>query len=89
MARPVFSLLILMLLSGCSQTVRTTQVADTIEIEVHDDGTLSSINSSILHQDWEDQAKKECPRGYTIIEQRYYNEEPFSPAKIVGAVKCR
>jgi len=89
MARPVFSLLILLLLSACSQTVRTTKVADTIEIEVHDDGTLSYINSSTLHRDWEDQAKKVCPQGYAILSQHYYKEEPFSPARIVGAVQCR
>lgn len=89
MARPVFSLLILLLLTDCSQTVHIAKVADSIEIEVHDDGTMSYLNSSTLYRDWEDQAKKECPQGYTILRQRYYKEEPFIPARIVGAVQCR
>ncbi|MDD2337180.1 MAG: hypothetical protein PHD01_11445 [Geobacteraceae bacterium] len=89
MARTVFSLLILLLLTGCTQTVHTAKVADTIEIEVHDDGTMSYLNSSTLYQDWEDQAKKECPQGYTILRQHYYKEEPFIPSRIDGAVQCR
>jgi hypothetical protein len=89
MKRPIFPLLILFLLSACSQTVHTRKVADTFEIEVHDDGTTSLLNSSILHQDWEDQAAKLCPKGYDVVRQQYYKEEPFSPAKIDGAVRCR
>jgi hypothetical protein len=89
MARSVFPLLILLLLSGCSQTVHTAKIADTIEIEVHDDGTTSMLNSSILHRDWEEQAEKQCPQGYDVLRQQYYKEEPFCPARIVGAVRCR
>ncbi|MGA7828868.1 MAG: hypothetical protein WCA04_14495 [Geobacteraceae bacterium] len=89
MKRSVFPLLFLLLLSACSQTVRISKVADTFEIEVHDDGTTSLLNSSILNRDWEEQAKQLCPKGYDVIRQQYYKEEPFSPARIVGAVRCR
>ncbi len=89
MARTVLPLLILLLLSGCSQTIHTAKVADTIEIEVHDDGTTSYLNSSTLHRDWEEQAEKHCPQGYDLLSQRYYKEQAFSPARIVGAVQCR
>lgn len=89
MARLAFSLLILLLLSGCSQTVHTAKVANTIEIEVHDDGTTALLNSSTLHRDWEEQAEKLCPQGYNVLSHHYFKEEPFSPARIVGAVQCR
>lgn len=89
MARHIFPLLILVLLTGCSQTVHTAKVADTIEIEVHDDGTTSYLNSSTLHRDWEEQAEKHCPQGYNVLRHRYFKEEPFIPARIVGAVQCR
>jgi len=81
--------MILLFLSACSQTVRTSKIADTYEIEVHDDGTTSLLNSSILHRDWEEQAEKICPMGYVVLRQQYHKEEPFSPARIVGAVRCR
>lgn len=89
MVRPVFTLLILLLLSGCSQTIHTAKVADTYEIEVHDDGAMANLNSSTLHRDWEEQAEKMCPQGYDKIRQDYIKEQPFSPARIVGAVRCR
>ena len=89
MVRTAFPLLVLLLLTGCSQTVHTAKVADTIEIEVHDDGTTSMLNSSILHQDWEEQAEIQCPRGYDVLRQQYDKEEPFCPARIVGVVRCR
>lgn len=47
------------------------------------------LNSSILHQDWDDSAKKVCPRGYTIVRQEYFKEEPFKPARIVGSITCQ
>ena len=52
-------------------------------------GRRQYLNSSTLHRDWEEQAKKACPQGYDILRQHYYKEEPFSPARIVGAVQCR
>ncbi len=84
-----FLLMLLLLLTACSQTVRTARVADTIEIEVHDDGTTSLLNSSILHRDWEEQAELHCPQGYDVLRHNYHKEEPFSPARIVGTVRCR
>lgn len=89
MVQSEFFLLMLLLLTACSQTVRTARVADTIEIEVHDDGTTALLNSSILHRDWEEQAEIHCPQGYDVLSHHYYKEEPFSPARIVGAVRCR
>ncbi|MDD2320322.1 MAG: hypothetical protein PHO83_09750 [Geobacteraceae bacterium] len=89
MTRYVFPLLLFPLLFGCSQTVTTTRVADTIELEVHDDGTMAYLNSGTLHRDWEEQAEKLCPRGYAVVRQCYHKEEPFKPARIVGAVQCR
>jgi hypothetical protein len=88
MTRLVFFVLIL-LLTACSQTVHTAKVADTFEIEVYDDGTTAFLNSSILHRDWEEQAERLCPKGYDVLRQQYYKEEPFSPARIDGAVRCR
>ena len=42
-----------------------------------------------LHRDWEEQAEKLCPQGYDVLRHNYLKEEPFSPARIVGAVRCR
>lgn len=89
MARYVLLLLALVLAAGCSQTVRTTRVADAYEVEVHDDGATAMLNSSILHRDWDNAAKKVCPRGYTIVRQDYFREEPFKPARIVGTITCQ
>jgi hypothetical protein len=89
MSRYCFCLIILLLSAGCSQTVKVARVADSYEIEVRDDGTTAMLNSSILHQDWEDAAKKVCPRGYTVVRHDYFREEPFKSARIVGTVTCR
>jgi hypothetical protein len=89
MARYALCLLALFLTVGCSQTVRTTRVADAYEVEVRDDGATAMLNSSILHHDWDDAAKKVCPRGYVIVRQEYYKEEPFNPARIVGTITCQ
>jgi len=78
-----------MLVTGCSQTVKVARVADSYEVEVRDDGTTAMLNSSILHQDWEDAAKKVCPGGYIVVRHEYFKEEPFMPARIVGTVTCR
>ncbi len=89
MMRFFYPLLLLPLLFACTQTIHTARVADTFEIEVHDDGTLAYLNSGTLHRDWEEQAERLCPRGYTVVRQQYHKEEPFSSARIVGAVQCR
>jgi hypothetical protein len=89
MSRYALCFLALVFAAGCSQTIRTTRVADAYEIEVHDDGTMAMLNSGILHQDWDDVAKKVCPRGYTIVRQEYFKEEPFKPARIVGTISCK
>jgi hypothetical protein len=89
MARYVLFLFALVLAAGCSQTVRTTRVADAYEVEVHDDGATAMLNSSILHQDWDGAAKKLCPGGYAIIRQEYFKEKPFKPARIVGTITCQ
>jgi hypothetical protein len=65
------------------------RVGDAYEVEVHDDGTTAMLNSSILHHDWDEAAKKVCPRGYAIVRQEYYKEEPFNPARIVGTITCQ
>lgn len=78
-----------MLAAGCSQTVRVAREADSYEIEVRDDGTMAMLNSSVLHQDWEDAVKKVCTQGYTVVRQEYFEEQPFMPARIVGTVTCR
>lgn len=82
-------LFLLMTAAGCSQTVRVAKVADSYEIEVLDDGTTAMLNSSILHNDWDEAARKVCPSGYTIVRKEYMEEEPFRPARITGAVTCR
>jgi hypothetical protein len=89
MARYALVFLALVFAAGCSQTVRTTRVADSYEVEVRDDGTTAMLNSSILHKDWDGAAKKVCPRGYTIVRQEYCKEEPFKPARIVGTITCQ
>jgi hypothetical protein len=63
-------------------------VSDTYEVEVYDDGAMAMLNSSLLHQDWADEAKKICPGGYTVVRQEYFREEPFKPARIVGIIRC-
>jgi len=50
---------------------------------------MAMLNSGILHQDWDDAAKKVCPRGYRIVRQEYFKEEPFKPARIVGTITCQ
>lgn len=89
MRRIPFLLFILLLAAGCSQTVRVAKVADSYEIEVLDDGATAMLNSSILHRDWDEAARKVCPGGYTVIRKEYIEEQPFIPARIVGAVTCR
>ena len=89
MSRFFFLLSILLLSAGCSQTVKVARVADSYEIEVRDDGTTAMLNSSILHQDWDEAAKKVCPGGFTVVRQDYFREEPFKPARIVGTITCR
>jgi hypothetical protein len=89
MVRYTLFLLALLVAAGCSQTVRTTMIANAYEVEVHDDGMTALLNSSILHRDWDDAAKKVCPRGYTIVRQQYFKEEPFNPARIVGTITCQ
>lgn len=89
MPRIPFLLLFFMLAAGCSQTVRVAKVADSYEIEVRDDGATAMLNSSILHDDWDQAARKVCPGGYTIVRKDYLREEPFIPARIVGSVTCR
>jgi len=89
MSRCFYLLMILMLSAGCSQTVRVARLADSYEIEVRDDGTTAMLNSSILHQDWDEAAKKTCPGGFKVVRQDYFKEEPFMPARIVGTVTCR
>jgi hypothetical protein len=87
--RLAFILLVLVFAGGCSQTVRTARVADAYEVEVHDDGATAMLNSSILHHDWDEAAKKVCPAGYAIVRQEYFKEEPFKPARIVGTITCK
>lgn len=82
-------LFVLAVACGCSQTVRTTKVADAYEVEVHDDGATAMLNSSILHHDWDDAANKVCPAGYAIVRQEYFKEEPFKPARIIGTITCK
>lgn len=89
MSRCLFLLIIIMLSAGCSQTVKVARLADSYEIEVRDDGTTAMLNSSILHQDWDEAAAKVCPGGFTVVRQDYFKEEPFTPARIVGTVVCR
>jgi hypothetical protein len=90
MARYALCFLALVVAAGCSQTVRTTRVADSsYEVEVHDNGATAMLNSSILHRDWGDAAKKACPGGYAITRQEYFKEEPFKPARIVGTITCK
>lgn len=88
--RLILTLLIFLILAaGCSQTVRVAKVADSYEIEVLDDGATAMLNSSILHNDWDEAARKVCPSGYTIVRKEYLEEEPFKPARITGVVSCR
>ncbi len=89
MIRVPFFLLGVLLLFGCAQTVRTAMIDDTWEIEVHDDGVLSYLNSGSLNRDWDKLAERVCPRGYDVVSRDYLRAEPFKPARIVGAVKCR
>lgn len=81
-------LIVFMVAAGCSQTVKVARVADTYEIEVRDDGATAMLSSSILHKDWDEAARKACPGGYRVVRKDYLREEPFIPARIVGAVIC-
>lgn len=89
MMRISMFLTVVLLMFGCAQTVQTIMVDDRWQIEVHDDGVMSYLNSGSLNSDWDDQAGRVCPRGYDVVSRDYLKEEPFRPARIVGVVRCK
>jgi hypothetical protein len=86
----IFFVLLIVAVSGCAGTTRYTMTgAKTYELEVVDDGVKHTIHSSQLHKDWEDEANKLCPQGYSVVSQTYHPEKVFKTAYIVGTIECR
>ncbi len=90
MVRGLFLVLSLAVLSGCAGEARYSQTGSrSYEIAVEDNGILSKINSSRIDQEWNDEAKKICPQGYTVQDQTYITERSFEPARLIGTISCR
>jgi hypothetical protein len=82
--------LFLLIFSGCAGETRHTQTGDhTFEIVMEDNGMMNMLNSSRLKQEWNNEAKKICPRGYTVQNQTVIPEKAFEPARLTGTVTCK
>ena len=90
MTRKLVLVLSLVIFSGCAGESRYTQTGNrTFEVVMEDNGTMSLLNSSRLEQEWNDEANKLCPRGYTVQNQQHIPERAFEPARLSGTVTCK
>jgi hypothetical protein len=90
MTRKLALVLSLVIFSGCAGETRYTQTGNhTFEIVMEDNGMMNMVNSSRLEQEWSNEAKKICPRGYTVQNQTRTLERAFEPARLTGTVTCK
>jgi len=80
----------LLIISGCAGESRYTQTGDHMfELVMDDTGIMSMLNTSRLDQEWNNEAMKLCPKGYTVQKQTYIPEKAFEPAKLIGTISCK
>ncbi|MBP1752020.1 MAG: hypothetical protein H6Q57_856 [Geobacteraceae bacterium] len=80
----------LLIFSGCAgKSVCKPLGNNAFEIELKDNGTMDMLNSSRLEQEWNHEARKICPGGYTVQSQSYVTEKAFEPARLTGIITCR
>ena len=90
MTRKLVLVLSLVIFSGCAGKTRYTQTGNhTFEIVMEDNGMMNMLNSSRLEQEWNNEAKKLCPGGYTVKNQAQIPERAFEPARLAGTVACK
>ncbi len=90
MAKKLFLALSLIILSGCAGQSRYTKTGDnTFELVMEDNGTMSMLNTSRLEEEWNSEALKICPHGFTVQKQTYFQEEAFKPARLTGIISCK
>jgi hypothetical protein len=90
MTRKLVLVLLLVIFSGCAGKTRYTQTGNqTFEVVMEDNGMMNMLNSSRLEQEWNNEAKKICPRGYTVQNQTFFPERAFESARLTGTVTCK
>ncbi len=90
MAKKLFLALSMVILCGCAGESRYAKTGDhTYELEMKDNGTMSKLNASRLFEDWNSEALKLCPAGYTVLQQTYVWETVFEPARLIGSISCK
>jgi len=90
MTRKLVLVLSLVIFSGCAGETRYTQTGNhTFEIIMEDNGMMNMLNSSKFEQEWNNEAKKICSRGYTVQNQTLIAERAFEPARLTGTVTCK
>lgn len=90
MVRKLVLALFLVILSGCAGESRYTKTGDnTFELVMDDNGIMSMLNTSRLEREWNNEAAKICPKGYTVQNQTYILEKAFEPARLIGTISCK
>ncbi len=82
--------LFIVIFSGCAGESRYTKIGNqTFELAMDDTGIMSMLNTSRLEQEWNNEAEKLCPKGYTVKNQTYFPEKSFEPARLIGTITCK
>ena len=90
MAKKMVLVLSLVVFSGCAGESRYTQTGDHVfELVMEDTGIMSMLNTSRLEREWNNEAKKLCPKGYIVQNQNYFPEKSFEPARLTGTITCK
>lgn len=90
MLRKLVLALSLLILAGCAGESRYVRTGDhTFELVMDDTGIMSMLNTSRIEQEWNDEAKKICPQGYTVQNQTLIPEKAFEPARLIGTISCK
>ena len=90
MIRILLLVLSFVVFSGCAGERRYTKTGNhSFEIVMEDNGMMHLLNSSRLDQEWNNEAKKKCPLGYTVQNQTHSPERAFEPARLSGTVTCK
>jgi hypothetical protein len=90
MAKKLVLALFLVILAGCAGESRYTKTGDhTFELVMEDNGTMSMLNTSRLEEEWNSEAQKICPHGFTVQKQTYFPEKAFKPARLIGSISCK
>ncbi len=90
MAKKLFLALFMVVLCGCAGESRYTKTGDrTYELEMKDNGTMNMLNASRLFEEWNSEALKLCPGGYTVLQENYVWETAFEPARLMGTISCK